>query len=243
MGQGTLTIYSASAGSGKTYKLTSIYLAHLFRSRYSYRKILAVTFTNKATAEMKSRILDHLHKLANGENSDYLSDLVKSTGRTEEWIRNESKEILNSILHDFSRFSVSTIDSFFLKVLRAFAREVGLHSGFSIELDHTAILSTAVDEMIASATADNQLKNWLITYAKSNIEEEKSWNLKDAIISLAEELFKEKFKILSFEEQSKLEDKIFLSEYIKKIRLISHSFEKELIAFGVRANELFQNLN
>jgi ATP-dependent helicase/nuclease subunit A len=238
MGQGTLTIYSASAGSGKTYKLTSIYLAHLFRSRYSYRKILAVTFTNKATAEMKSRILDHLHKLANGENSDYLSDLVKSTGRTEEWIRNESKEILNSILHDFSRFSVSTIDSFFLKVLRAFAREVGLHSGFSIELDHTAILSAAVDEMIASATADNQLKNWLITYAKSNIEEEKSWNLKDAIISLAEELFKEKFKILSFEEQSKLEDKIFLLEYIKKIRLISHSFEKELIAFGVRANEI-----
>ena len=187
---------------------------------------------------MKSRILDHLHKLANGENSDYLSDLVKSTGKTEEWIRNESKEILNSILHDFSRFSVSTIDSFFLKVLRAFAREVGLHSGFSIELDHTTILSAAVDEMIASATADNQLKNWLITYAKSNIEEEKSWNLKDAIISLAEELFKEKFKILSFEEQSKLEDKIFLLEYIKKIRLISHSFEKELIAFGGRASEI-----
>jgi ATP-dependent exoDNAse (exonuclease V) beta subunit len=238
MGQGTLTIYSASAGSGKTYKLTSIYLAHLFRSRYSYRKILAVTFTNKATAEMKSRILDHLHKLAVGENSDYLPGLVKSTGKTEEWIRNESKEILNSILHDFSRFSVSTIDSFFQKVLRAFAREVGLHSGFSIELDHTTILSTAVDEMIASATVDTQLKNWLITYAKSNIEEEKSWNLKDTIISLAEELFKEKYKILSFEERSKLEDKKFLLEYIKKIRLISHSFEKELIAFGKRASEI-----
>jgi ATP-dependent exoDNAse (exonuclease V) beta subunit len=238
MGQGTLTIYSASAGSGKTYKLTSIYLAHLFRSRYSYRKILAVTFTNKATAEMKSRILDHLHKLAVGENSDYLPGLVKSTGKTEEWIRNESKEILNSILHDFSRFSVSTIDSFFQKVLRAFAREVGLHSGFSIELDHTTILSTAVDEMIASATVDTQLKNWLITYAKSNIEEEKSWNLKNTIISLAEELFKEKYKILSFEERSKLEDKKFLLEYIKKIRLISHSFEKELIAFGKRASEI-----
>jgi len=238
MGQGTLTIYSASAGSGKTYRLTSIYLAHLFRSRYSYRKILAVTFTNKATAEMKSRILDHLHKLAVGENSDYLPGLVKSTGKTEEWIRNESKEILNSILHDFSRFSVSTIDSFFQKVLRAFAREVGLHSGFSIELDHTTILSTAVDEMIASATVETQLKNWLITYAKSNIEEEKSWNLKDTIIRLAEELFKEKYKILSFEERSKLEDKKFLLEYIKKIRLISNSFEKELIAFGKRASEI-----
>src|SRR5665811_1346902 len=182
MGQGTLTIYSASAGSGKTYKLTAIYLANLFKSRYEYRKILAVTFTNKATAEMKSRILDHLHRLAVGEVSDYLPALVKITGKPEEWVRKEAAEILNSILHDYSRFSVSTIDSFFQKVLRAFAREVGLHAGFNIELDHSSILSSAVDEMIASAAIDDQLKNWLITYALSNIDDEKSWNLKDGII-------------------------------------------------------------
>jgi len=239
MGQGTLTIYSASAGSGKTYKLTAIYLANLFRSGYNYRKILAVTFTNKATAEMKSRILDHLHKLAVGENSDYLAGLVKSTCKSEEWIRKEAKEILNSILHDFSRFSVSTIDSFFQRVLRAFAREVGLHSGFSIELDHSTILSTAVDEMIDSASTDNQLKNWLITYAMSNVDEEKSWNLKEGIIRLAEELFKEKFKILSIEERSKLEDKKFLLEYIERIRSISHNFEKKLSDFGKKAAEIF----
>jgi ATP-dependent exoDNAse (exonuclease V) beta subunit len=239
MGQGTLTIYSASAGSGKTYKLTAIYLTNLFRSRYNYRKILAVTFTNKATAEMKSRILDHLHKLAIGENSDYLPGLVKATGQSEESIRKEAKEILNSILHDFSRFSVSTIDSFFQKVLRAFAREVGLHSGFSIELDHTTILSTAIDEMIASAATDNQLKNWLIKYAMSNIDDEKSWNLKEGIIKLAQELFKEKFKILSIEERSKLEDKKFLLGYIEKIRSISDSFEKKLKDFGKKANEIY----
>src|ERR1035437_279695 len=239
MGQGTLTIYSASAGSGKTYKLTAIYLANLFRSRYNYRKILAVTFTNKATTEMKSRILDHLHKLAVGENSDYLPVLVKATDKTEEWIRREAKELLNSILHDFSRFSISTIDSFFQKVLRAFAREVGLHTGFNIELDHSIILSTAVDEMIASSAVDTQLKNWLITYAMSNIDEEKNWNLKDGIIKLSEELFKEKFKILSLEERSKLEDKKFLLEYIEKIRSISHSFENTLIKFGKKADEIY----
>jgi ATP-dependent exoDNAse (exonuclease V) beta subunit len=238
MEQGTLTIYSASAGSGKTYKLTAIYLENLFRSRYNYRKLLAVTFTNKATSEMKSRILDNLYKLSAGESSDYLAGLVKATAKTEGWIRQESKEILNSILHDFSRFSVSTIDSFFQKVLRAFANEIGLHSGFSIELDHSTILSTAVDEMIASAAADTQLKDWLITYAKSNIDDEKSWNLKDGIISLAEELFKEKFKILSFEERSKLEDKKFLLGYIHKMRTISLSFEKKLIDFGKRADEI-----
>ena len=181
----------------------------------------------------------NLHKLAVGENSDYLPGLVKATNKTEEWIRNEAKEILNSILHDFSRFSVSTIDSFFQKILRAFAREVGLHSGFNIELDHSSILSSAVDEMIASAATDNQLKNWLITYAMSNIDEEKSWNLKDGIIKLAEELFKEKFKILSADEQTKLEDKKFLLEYIEKIKSISLSFEKQLTDFGKRADEIF----
>ena len=118
MGQGTLTIYSASAGSGKTYRLTEIYLSAIFRSKYNYRKILAVTFTNKATAEMKSRILDHLSRLAGGKESEYLSGLLEATGKNEEVIRNDAKEILTSILHDFSRFSVSTIDSFFQKVLR-----------------------------------------------------------------------------------------------------------------------------
>jgi ATP-dependent helicase/nuclease subunit A len=166
MGKGTLTIYSASAGSGKTYTLTGIYLSTLFRSRFNYRKILAVTFTNKATAEMKSRILDNLDKLASGEKSEYLPGLLAETDKSEEWIRHEAKEILNSILHDFSRFSVSTIDSFFQKILRAFAREAGLHSGFNIELDHSVILSTAIDEMIASANSNKQLKNWLTSYAR-----------------------------------------------------------------------------
>jgi ATP-dependent helicase/nuclease subunit A len=83
MGKGTLTISSASAGSGKTYRLTGIYLSALFKSRYNYRRILAVTFTHKATAEMKSRILDNLNKLATGEYSDYLPALKKATGRQE----------------------------------------------------------------------------------------------------------------------------------------------------------------
>jgi ATP-dependent exoDNAse (exonuclease V) beta subunit len=126
MSQGSLTIYNASAGSGKTYTLTGIYLSSLFRSVYNYRKILAVTFTNKATAEMKSRILDNLYKLSSGDECEYLDDLLLQTGKDEVWIRKEAEKILNLILHDFSRFSVSTIDSFFQTILRAFSREAGL---------------------------------------------------------------------------------------------------------------------
>ena len=94
MGAGTLTICSASAGSGKTYRLTGDYLASLFRSTFNYRRILAVTFTNKATAEMKSRILDNLHRLASGKACDYLPELIKSSGKNEPRIREEAKEIL-----------------------------------------------------------------------------------------------------------------------------------------------------
>lgn len=239
MGKGTLTIYSASAGSGKTYKLTGIYLTNLFRSRYNYRKILAVTFTHKATAEMKSRILENLYRLANGVDSEYLQDLIKDINKPEGWIRVESKEILNAILHDFSRFNVSTIDSFFQKILRSFAREVGLHAGFNIELDHSTILSSAVDELIASAATDSQLKNWLTKYAIANIDNEKSWNMKEAILKLSEELFKEKFKILSADERSNLENKKFLLEYIEKIKLISASFKGQLFDYGKKADNLF----
>ena len=239
MGKGTLTIYNASAGSGKTYTLAAFYLKHLFKSRYNYRRILAVTFTNKATAEMKSRIIENLFKLSSGEGSDYLSDLIESTGRAEEWIRSEAKEILNSILHDYSRFSVSTIDSFFQKILRAFAREAGLHSGFSIEIDHSIILSSAVDEMIRSAGSDPQLKSWLTTYVLSNIEEEKTWNLKEGILSLSEELFRERFKILSAGERSLIENKEFLLGYIKKVRTAAISFEKQMLEYVVKADALF----
>jgi len=239
MGKGTLTIYSASAGSGKTYTLTEIYLSSLFQSRFNYRKILAVTFTNKATAEMKSRILESLYKLASGQKSDYLVTLSERTGRSEEWIRKEAGEILFTVLHDYSRFSISTIDSFFQKILRAFVRDAGLQAGFNIEIDHSAVLSSAVDEMLESAGEGTLLNKWLTGYVRSNIDEERGWNLRSNIMSLAEELFKERFRILSRESQSRLEDKEFLLTYIGKLRHIASSFEKELQDSANKALGLF----
>ena len=239
MTSGTLTIYSASAGSGKTFRLAKIFLTHLFRSRYNYRKILAVTFTNKATAEMKTRILDQLHCLANGGKSEYLKDLITETGKSEEKIREEAGELLFSILHDFSRFSISTIDSFFQKVIRAFARETGLHSGFNVELDHSIILSSAIDEMIISSAGNSELKNWLTDYVLRNLEEEKTWNLKAEITKLAEELFREKFKILSETEREKLEDKSFLRNYIAKIRDFISSIDKRIEEFGKELEDIY----
>ena len=239
MGTGILTKYTASAGSGKTFRLTGIYLSHLFRDKESYRKILAVTFTNKATAEMKSRILEQLNILSKGGRSEYLEELISTTGRSEEVIRKMSGELLHTILHDFSRFSVCTIDAFFQKIIRAFARESGLHSGFNIELDHSVILSSAVDDMIASSGEDPELRQWLNEYVNTKLSDEKSWNPKDDIMELAEELFKERFKILSNEERARLEDKKFLLRYIGKLREVRETFENTLFEAGKECERIF----
>ena len=235
MGVGTLTIYSASAGSGKTHKLAGIYIEKLFKSRFKYRKILAVTFTHKATAEMKSRILEELDNLASGEKSKYLADLLKSTGKTKESIREEAKEILFSVLHDFSRFSVCTIDSFYQKIIRAFARDIGLHSGFDTEIDHTAVLSSAIDRTIDSAASDLTVRNWLSMYVRANIEEGKSWDLRKNIMGLAGEIFTEKFKLLSADERKRLMDKEFLKSYIREMRSISAGITRDLKEIGTKA--------
>lgn len=239
MGVGTLTIYSASAGSGKTHELAGVYLEKLFKSRFNYRKILAVTFTHKATAEMKNRILEELNTLASGNKSKYLANLLNSTGRTEEFIREEARAILFSILHDFSRFSVSTIDSFYQKIIRAFARDIGLHSGFNIEIDNTAVLGSAVDRMIDSASSDFTIRNWLSMYVRANIEEGKSWDLKKNIIGLAGEIFTEKFKLLPSEKKKELLDKEFLKSYIREMRSIIAGINRKMKEYGLKCLEIY----
>ena len=239
MGKGTLTRYSASAGSGKTFRLASIYLSCLFRNPDSYRHILAVTFTNKATAEMKSRILDQLFNLSTGQESKYLDVILKESGKSVEEVRQMAGEILKSVIHDYSRFSVSTIDAFFQKVIRAFARESGLNSGFSIELDHSLILSEAVDQTIASTATDRELRKWMNTYVRIKLTEEKSWNPRDEILKLAGELFSEKFKLLSGPEREKLSDKNYLLGFISRLRKVKDEFEETLIRAGREGEKLF----
>ena len=115
-------ILSASAGSGKTYRLALKYICDVIERPERYRNILAVTFTNKATEEMKSRILREIHVLASGADSSYLSKIMDELGMSEQQVRACALKARTSILHDFSRFSVLTIDSFFQRILRAFIK-------------------------------------------------------------------------------------------------------------------------
>jgi ATP-dependent exoDNAse (exonuclease V) beta subunit len=196
-----LTVYKASAGSGKTYTLTLRYLELLFRDEFAYRNILAVTFTNKAASEMKSRIMETLHKLSAYKPSSlkpvYLEHLSKKYSISEEEVCLRATRILNYILNDYSRFSVGTIDKFFQMVIRAFTREIGLQAGYNLELNNDKVLSEAVDNLLYSMDENLYLREWLIKFAEEEIKEGHNVNLKSDLVLLGKEIFKENYRNLS----------------------------------------------
>ena len=192
-----LSVYKASAGSGKTYRLTLGYLELLFRNPQAYKHILAVTFTNKAASEMKSRILEQLHQLSglhDDESPGELLALEKSTGLPREKIISMAGDLLVRILNDYSRFSVGTIDRFFQRVIRAFTREIGLQSGFSLELDRDRILGEAIDRMFLDLGEDRELLDWMLKLAETRIEASRGWNFRNELLGLGQELFSEAYQ-------------------------------------------------
>ena len=190
-----LTIYKASAGAGKTHTLVGEYIQMLFEERddNAYRRILAVTFTHKATNEMKQRVIVQLYKLAKGEDSPYRKDLQTKFKFTAQEVNHKALRLLRHILQDYSSFSISTIDSFFQRIVRAFAREIGLSGSYSVRLDTEALLQQAIDTMFSDLKKDSDLFKWLVQYTRENIQEGKSWNIKGDIEKLGKQLFTEQY--------------------------------------------------
>lgn len=151
-----LLVYKASAGSGKTFTLAVEYIKLLILNPRAYRQILAVTFTNKATAEMKERILTQLYGIWKEDPASdaYLKRIkedLASSPLSDKELRRRAGMALQYMLHDYSRFRVETIDSFFQSVMRNLARELELSPNLNIELNNTDVLSDAVDSMIESS--------------------------------------------------------------------------------------------
>jgi ATP-dependent helicase/nuclease subunit A len=209
-----LKIYRASAGSGKTFRLTQDYIHLLFNAEYAHahRRILAVTFTNKATEEMKSRILEELYLLASGQKSNYREGLMKVYRLSEQSVNQKAQHILVNILHDYTAFSISTIDRFFQQIIRSFAREIGVYGGYALELDSDGMLEQAVDNLFLelSEKENAQLLKWLVQFAEERIENAQNWDMRRDILSLGHEIFKEKYQHKAVETNQKLHDKAFL---------------------------------
>ncbi len=218
---GKINIYRASAGSGKTHRLTQEYLKLLKGDERAYRKILAVTFTNKATEEMKRRVIEYLFKeSSNGDVS--------------------ASRLLKNILHDYSAFNISTIDKFFQQTLRAFAREIGKNTSYGVELNHEIILSQAIDRMLFNLdTEDNKrLLEWVMELSVQRIDSGKSWDIKSTIISTASQLFKEAYKIAVKDEGKDYFDKDKIAEYSLEIQQIANNYEEALRGFAKRGSQI-----
>ncbi|MDR1224205.1 MAG: UvrD-helicase domain-containing protein [Tannerella sp.] len=229
-----LTLYSASAGTGKTHTLTGEYLSLLFRGRERHRQILAVTFTNKATAEMKERIIDELFRLAGHQPSDYLPLLSGNGAQSEAEIRRRAGELLIAILHDYSAFNISTIDHFFQRTIRTFTREIGLQGNYKIELDENQMMEEAVENMLSGLEKKENaaLMDWLLRFTEDKIEEGGSWDIRRDIIRLGGQLFKETYKSRSDEAREELKRKDFLTDYRKDLYRIIQSTQKAARELG-----------
>ena len=227
-----LNIYRASAGSGKTYNLTQDYIRLLFeqKNERAHRRIMAVTFTNKATDEMKTRILKELHALSQGEKSDYRAGLISNQFPTVEAVNEHAKKVLTTILHDYSSFSISTIDRFFQQVIRSFARDIGVHGGYNLELDNAQTLEQSVDNLFLDLSKDEnkQLLQWLTSYAEERVEQSENWNMRSNIMNLGQEIFKESYQHKAEDTNRKLHEREFLTNYRKSLRQLKTEFEAKV---------------
>ena len=252
-----LLVYKASAGSGKTFTLAVEYIKHLIRNPRAYRQILAVTFTNKATAEMKERILQQLYGIWTGDpaSAAYLQNIRQGVHDEQgnEWpdekIRSQAGIALKYMLHDYTRFRVETIDSFFQSVMRNLARELELSPNLNIELDNIEVLSDAVDSLIEKLTPNSPVLTWLLEYIGERIDDDKRWNISQEVKQFGRNIFNENYiergELLRKQLQDSSLPKLYRNllqaterEALAQMKSFADRFEQALEEYGLSPDEL-----
>lgn len=229
-----LTVYKASAGSGKTFTLATEYIRLIVENPTSYRNILAVTFTNKATEEMKMRILSQLYGIWKGlpESDNYLQVIVEKTGYPTELIRERAGQGLSNLLHNYNYFRVETIDTFFQSVLRNMARELDLTTNLKIGLNDVQVEELAVDQLIADLSTTDVMLQWILKYIMESISDEKTWNVISQIKRFGRTIFNNEYKEMSQALEQKMEEKGFFERYTTQLREIKKAAEERMILIG-----------
>jgi ATP-dependent exoDNAse (exonuclease V) beta subunit len=227
----SFAIYDASAGSGKTYALVKEYLKIILTAKKNdaYRNILAITFTNKAVHEMKSRIVGSLSEFTKDEPSkkalDLMHDLAVDTELSIIQIKIKSQQIIKHIIHNYAAFDISTIDKFTHKVIRAFAHDLGLPMTFEVTLDTENLLTEAVDAIIARAGDDDILTKLLVDFTIEKTDDDKSWDISREILETGKLVLNEnnRNEIVHFKDKS-ISDFIVVKE---KLIQVCTALEKE----------------
>ncbi|MDD3721757.1 MAG: UvrD-helicase domain-containing protein [Lutibacter sp.] len=210
-------VYSASAGSGKTFTLVKEYLKILLTSgnTYKFQQILTVTFTNKAASEMKTRVIENLHAFSKEEKNEMLQVICQETNLTEVLVFSRSKAVLSAILQNYSAFGIMTIDSFTHKLIRTFAYDLHLPLNFEVEMDAESLLNEAVDVVISKIGSDKKLTDLLVSYSLQKLEDDKAWDISMELKSFAKIILNETDAInlkslhkISIDEFKVLKDKL-----------------------------------
>lgn len=194
----TLTVYKASAGSGKTFTLATQFIERLVANPSNYRSVLAVTFTNKATDEMKLRILSQLYGLWKRlpDSQSYMDHICSDLGFGQAQVAKRAGEALMLLLHDYSSFWVMTIDSFFQIVMRTLAKELGLAGELHVDLNDRQAMEHAVDSLLSemNTPAGKQLRGWVGLYMRETIDNGDDWNVVRNIKGLGKKIFTEPYR-------------------------------------------------
>ncbi len=253
----TFSVYKASAGSGKTFTLVKEYLKIALSDKatppFKYKQILAVTFTNKAAAEMKERIIKTLKGLASADTSNkgtntlrYL--LVEEINLAEQEIALRSATLLSAVLHNYSDFAIGTIDSFVHRIVRTFAHDLNLPINFDVDMDEENLLGQASALMLSKVGTDEKLTKAMIDFVESRSDDEKKYDVQDELYNFAKNLLKDdgrenlkKLKQLSFDQFFLIRDEIAKKKKVFENEIIADA-EKALsilIQSGVARNDFF----
>ncbi len=218
--QAPLTVYRASAGSGKTFTLAVEYISLLIRNPKAYEHILAVTFTNKATEEMKMRIISQLYGISHElhDSMGYLQKVMEKTGMERKQVVERAGIALQLLIHNYNYFRVQTIDAFFQTVLRNLARELELTANLRVDLNDRQVEEQAVDEMIESLDSDARVLNWIHDYIDKNIKEDLNWNVIGDIKRFGMNIFKDFYKKHSDELDKLMKSDKFFESYTHQLR-------------------------
>ena len=238
----TFQVYNASAGSGKTFTLVKEYLKVVLQSedRFVFQRILAITFTNKAAAEMKERILDNLHAFSKGKETDILPKIIAETTLDKEVIQQRSRQILEVILQNYSAFGITTIDSFTHRIIKNFAHDLGLNLNFEVELDTATLLSQAVDVLISKIGIDTDITKTLIDFSLEKANEDTSWDISRDLNEFAKILLNER----DADHFKKLSKKTVGDFIVLKKNLTAHQkvLEKRFQEIGVQGLEIIETM-
>ncbi len=250
----SFTIYKSSAGSGKTFTLVKEYLKLVLSEPGNFRNILAITFTNKAANEMKDRIISSLKGLSNNiPNSDVvnnlLPNLITETGLDESVISERAGKVLELILHNYSDFAISTIDSFVHKIIRTFSYDLKIPLNFDVELDANKLISQSIDLLISKVGSDEKLTQTLVEFIESKTEDDKSWHIENdlqkfALTLINEDSYKyiDKLKELTPEDFQKIRSIIIrkIKEFQKTIETVAWEAQNLILNNNIPQNAFFQ---